>query len=232
MRPPPLPPARAGRPLPHRRPKRVPEGLLARCAQVKRVPARSGARVLAASHLAPADGGVPAGIARAARSPQTWHGVRPRLERCCPRPAPPAHRLRPRRPFPLWFRLTQRRRRPQHGEHRWADARGPGTRWARGAGRGQRRRESPERVRARCRKLRSEPTEGWGREGRGQRGGAGPGGGGRRRRSPHPPERGAPLPPGGGRAPGGAASALRRARERPLPHRGGRPAPQGPRGWS
>lgn len=49
-------------------PRRVLEGLLRRCAQVEGVPARSGARVLTASHLAPAAGGVPTGIARAARS--------------------------------------------------------------------------------------------------------------------------------------------------------------------
>lgn len=176
-------------PSPTAGPERVPKGLLAGCTQLERVPARSGARVLAASHLAPAAGGVPAGIARAARSPRTWHGVRPRLERRRPRPAPPARRLRPRRRFPLRFRLTQRRRRPRSGEYRWADARGPGVRWARGAGRGEKARSVTALS---ARKLRSEPREGWGREGRGQRGG---GAGRRRAGAPLPPGRGAPPPP-------------------------------------
>ena len=199
----PLPPARAGRPLPHRRGGgRRPRGSPAGRLKLKRVPASSGARVLAASHLAPAAGGVPAGIARAVRSPRTRRGDWPRLEPRRPRPAPPARAPGPPAPAPAPAPAGPAATAAAAGSRglREADGRGaPGAGGAdRAAGRrGGERSRIPSALRA----------GNFGVSG-------GRGGGGARRRG-----RGRAGAPGGRSRPG--------ARAPPLLLRGGRPAPAG-----
>ncbi|XP_066239109.1 nematocyst expressed protein 3-like [Saccopteryx leptura] len=152
-------------PPPLAEPGRVLKGLLARCAQVERVPARSGARVFTVSHLALAAGSVHAGIARATRSPRTPHGVRLQLEHRRPRPTPPARRLpavaaapdSTTAPAGQATAAARARRGPLGGPAPWdggAGGRGPEAATAAAS-----ERAIPERVRARRRKLRTRIIE-------------------------------------------------------------------------